>query len=294
MKQGKIYQSLAGFYDVLDSNGELYRTRARGNFRKKNIKPIVGDMVEFEAENQSSGYILNILPRVNSLVRPPIANTDQAFVITSVKEPDFSFNLLDKELVALEIEKIQPIIIFTKLDLLSESELIEFNKIKDEYENIGYDCILFNPDDQNSIDSFLNKLTNNQSVLMGQTGAGKSTLLNTVKPDLNLMTNEISQALNRGKHTTRKVSLIKINNGIIADTPGFSSFETMDISSDQLKDYYPEMKRLAKNCRFRGCVHINEPSCAIKEAVESGKIIRTRYENYLQQFQVLKNKKIKY
>lgn len=293
MKKGKIYQSLAGFYDV-NVDGIMYRTRARGNFRKKNIKPIVGDNVEFEADDQNSGYILNILPRTNSLVRPPIANTDQAFVITSAKEPEFSFNLLDKELVALEIEKIKPIIVFTKLDLLNESELNEFVKIKKDYENIGYDCILFFKNDINSINLFLNKLIKHQSVLMGQTGAGKSTLLNTVKPDLNLMINEISQALNRGKHTTRKVSLLQINDGIIADTPGFSSFETMDISSNQLKDFYPEMKEKANNCRFRGCVHINEPDCAIKEAVESGKIIRTRYENYLQQFQVLKNKKIKY
>ncbi|ORN22919.1 putative ribosome biogenesis GTPase RsgA [Lentilactobacillus parabuchneri] len=219
MKQGKIFQSLSGFYDV-HSEGKIYRTRARGNFRKRKITPLVGDDVEFQVEDDNKGYILKMLPRKNALVRPPIANIDQAIVATATTQPEFSSNLLDRQLIALEIGKIKPIIYFTKTDLLDDKQLDYFKALAADYAKIPYQVIL--PDqafDENSLDHLRQLFSGKENVIMGQTGAGKSTLLNHLAPDLNLATGEISTALNRGKHTTRKVALLRVNDGFIADTP---------------------------------------------------------------------------
>ncbi|USS91136.1 ribosome small subunit-dependent GTPase A [Fructilactobacillus carniphilus] len=289
VQKGKIYQSLSGFYDIV-LNGKTYRTRARGNFRKHQIKPLVGDWVEFTAPNQQEGYVLKVLPRFNELVRPPIANTDQALVVTSAVEPDFSASLLDKELVALERENIQPILVFTKVDLLSETAKPHFLQIVQNYRQlVGYPTIIATEPTADT--QLLSRLTDKQTVVMGQTGAGKSTLLNHLDPELNLATGEISQALSRGKHTTRKVSLVTINGGLVADTPGFSSFETMDIQPTELKNYYPDFVRVAMNCKFRECVHINEPDCAVKQGVKNGTILTSRYEDYVDQYQTIKAQK---
>ncbi|USS89694.1 ribosome small subunit-dependent GTPase A [Fructilactobacillus cliffordii] len=289
VQKGKIYQSLSGFYDIV-LNGKTFRTRARGNFRKHQIKPLVGDWVEFTAPNQHEGYVLKVLPRFNELVRPPIANTDQAFVVTSAVEPDFSASLLDKELVALEREHIQPILVFTKVDLLSETVKPHFLQIVKNYQQlVGYPTIIAT--DPEADTQLLSRLIDKQTVVMGQTGAGKSTLLNHLDPELNLATGEISQALSRGKHTTRKVSLVTINGGLVADTPGFSSFETMDIQPTELKNYYPDFVRVAVNCKFRECVHINEPDCAVKQGVKNGTILTSRYEDYVDQYQTIKAQK---
>ncbi|CAJ1183625.1 ribosome small subunit-dependent GTPase A [Fructilactobacillus sanfranciscensis] len=293
MKTGKIYQSLSGFYDV-NSDGQIYRTRARGNFRKRLIKPLVGDEVEFDVTNGTEGYILKIMPRKNSLVRPPIANTGQAIVVVSVIEPDFSEILLDKELVALEKEHITPIIYFSKLDLVSEKQVDYFSQIARDYENkVGYQ-VIYSPDQAKNFQVLRDLLKNKQSVIMGQTGAGKSTLLNHLDPSLNLETGEVSKALSRGKHTTRKVSFLTINNGIIADTPGFSSFEAADIKLAELKNYFPEFVRVANECKFRECSHINEPGCAVKKGVENGTILTSRYDDYLKQYALIKSQKIIY
>ncbi|MCK8624163.1 ribosome small subunit-dependent GTPase A [Apilactobacillus sp. M161] len=291
MKKGKIYQSLSGFYDVL-CDDKIYRTRARGNFRKKKITPIVGDDVEFQMTNENEGYLLKILPRRNSLVRPPIANIDQALLVTSAVEPDFSYNLLDRQLVSLEINNIKPIIYFTKLDLLSDDKIAYFEKIQQDYEQIGYQTILpgnLSHDDLNHL--LVNLLKDKETVFMGQTGAGKSTLLNTISPGLKLQTGEISKVLNRGKHTTRKVSLMEVNGGLVADTPGFSSYDVLNIDAQDLRNYFPEFKRNANECKFRGCVHINEPSCKIKQLLSSGLIEQTRYDNYLSLYNIIKNRK---
>lgn len=293
MKAGKIYQSLSGFYDV-NSAGQIYRTRARGNFRKRSIKPLVGDEVEFDVTNGNEGYILKILPRKNELVRPPIANTDQAIVVVSVIQPDFSEILLDKELVALEKEKIVPVIYFSKLDLVSEKQVAYFTAIAQDYEKkVGYQ-VLYSLNQAENFQALRDLLKNKQSVIMGQTGAGKSTLLNHLEPTLNLETGEVSKALSRGKHTTRKVSFLTINEGIIADTPGFSSFEAADIKLNELKNYFPDFVRVADKCKFRECSHINEPGCAVKTGVENGTILTSRYDDYLKQYALIKSQKIIY
>lgn len=282
MKKGIIQQSLSGFYDVLSEN-KLYRTRGRGNLRQRKIKPMVGDQVEFDSPNQKEGYLLNVLPRKNFLVRPPIANVDVAIVVTAVKEPIFSSNLLDRQLVALETQQIEPIIYFTKTDLFEQTEYEQFKLIAAGYEAIGYSVILQSePFAKESIEMLEGLVSSKIGVVMGQTGAGKSTLLNHLAPDLNLATGVISQALQRGKHTTRKVSLLAINDSLIADTPGFSSYETFDMTVEQLPHYFPEISEIGQQCRFRGCLHLKEPECAVKEAVSNGTIMESRYKNYSQ------------
>jgi len=282
MKEGIIQQSLAGFYDVL-SDGKLYRTRGRGNLRKRGIKPMVGDHVEFDAPNDREGYLLEVLARKNSLVRPPIANVDLALVVTAVREPIFSTNLLDRQLVALEVQNITPIIYFSKTDLLSEQEFEELQVSADGYRQIGYQVFYQrDPFADEQLKQLQAELVGNISVVMGQTGAGKSTLLNHIAPQLELETGEISQALQRGKHTTRKVSLLNIDGSLIADTPGFSSYEAFEMDATELPKYFPEFLELSVNCRFRGCLHLKEPGCAVKAALENGTILASRYKSYEQ------------
>ncbi len=294
MDTGKIYQSLSGFYDVV-SNGKTFRTRARGNFRKKNITPLVGDLVEFQIEDGDKGYILKVLPRRNSLVRPPIANIDQAIVVTATTQPEFSSNLLDRQLVALEVNKIKPLIYFSKTDLLNQDMEKHFEEVAKGYQRIGYDVIFPKQAfDQESLDHLRQLFSNKENVIMGQTGAGKSTLLNHLAPELNLKTGEISTALNRGKHTTRKVALLSVNDGLIADTPGFSSYDTFTIDFRDLTKYFPEFMRASVKCRFRGCVHVNEPGCEVKKQVADKQIMSSRYQNYLQMYTEIKNRKPKY
>ncbi|MFL2019756.1 ribosome small subunit-dependent GTPase A [Weissella hellenica] len=278
---GQIQLALAGFYDVLTAEGTLFRTRARGNFRKKDLKPLVGDWVTFSAQTSKEGYILAIDQRKNSIVRPPVANVDQVIVVTAVKMPDWSSNLLDRQLVALEEKNIEPVIYFTKTDLLTREETASFADIVAGYREIGYQVVW--PDeafDETSLKTVKKLLGDKITVLMGQTGAGKSTLLNHLSPELNLATGEVSQALSRGKHTTRQVSLIALYGGLVADTPGFSAFEVFDMPARELGQYFRELNDYASNCRFRGCVHLNEPNCAVKEAVSQGEIMASRYKNY--------------
>ncbi|MHA8111072.1 ribosome small subunit-dependent GTPase A [Lactobacillaceae bacterium Melli_B4] len=286
MTTGRIYQSLSGFFDV-HADDKTYRTRARGNFRKHGIKPVVGDMVEFEND-----YILKVNARKNSLVRPPLANIDQAIVVTAATKAEFSVNLLDRQLVALGMNQIKPIIYFTKTDLLETDRLAEIQQLSDDYRKIGYAVIC--PEDENyqaAIDELKAQFKGLVTVFMGQTGAGKSTLLNHILPSLNLATGEISQALNRGRHTTRRVTLIPIADGLVADTPGFSSYNTFDIDYRSVKNYFPEFVRNAPECKFRECLHVNEPGCKIKAMVADGEILKSRYDDYLQLFNLIKNRK---
>ena len=278
---GQIQLALAGFYDVLTDDKQLFRTRARGNFRKRDMKPLVGDWVTFSAETQSEGYILDIDERDNSLVRPPVANVDQAIVVTAVKMPDWSSNLLDRQLVALEEKDIEPIIYFTKTDLLDDAELAAMTEVAAGYRAAGYHVILpMVAFDTASLKEVETLLADKLSVVMGQTGAGKSTLLNHLAPELQLATGEVSQALSRGRHTTRQVGLVQLFGGFVADTPGFSAFEVFDMEARDLTHYFREFNELSAHCRFRGCVHLNEPGCAVKAALEEGTIMASRYTNY--------------
>lgn len=270
--QGIIIKSLAGFYYV-EADGQVYQTRARGNFRKKGQTPYVGDFVDFSAEDNSEGYILKIHERKNSLVRPPIVNIDQAVVIMSAKEPDFNANLLDRFLVLLEQKTIEPLIYISKLDLLDDrSQLDAYKAI---YEKIGYPFLY-------SLEELLPHLDKKVTVFMGQTGVGKSTLLNRIAPDLALETGQISDSLGRGRHTTRAVSFYNVNGGKIADTPGFSSLDYEVKESELLNDCFPELAEVSQGCKFRTCTHTHEPACAVKLALETGQVAQSRYDNYLQ------------
>lgn len=275
IKNGRIVKSLAGFYDVKTA-GKVYQTRARGNFRKKGMKPLVGDFVEFSAEENSEGYILEVHERKNSLTRPSIANIDQAVVIMSTVSPDFSLNLLDRFLVFLEHKTIHPLIYISKMDLLTEpSVLMEYEKFKTDYEKIGYEIFW-------DADRLVSQLHDKVTVFMGQTGAGKTTLLNKIAPEMELATGETSEKLGRGRHTTRHVEFFEVAKGLIADTPGFSSLDYEVDNQPDLNAAFKEILRISHGCKFRECTHTHEPDCAVKEAVENGGILKSRYENYLQ------------
>ena len=279
MAKGQIRQSLSGYYDIF-SEGKTYRTRARGNFRKKGQTPLVGDYVEFKADNENEGYVLKILERKNQLVRPPVANVDCAIVVTACVEPDFSSNLLDRQLVMLSENEIVPILYFSKADMMDETTKERMLPVFDYYSKY-YRTVVSekNMADEELVSALLEE-AGNVLVVMGQTGAGKSTLLNRLDPKLKLETGEISKALSRGRHTTRKVSLMDVKGHLIADTPGFSSFELREIEKERLSSLFEDFNEYSRQCRFRGCLHLNEPDCAVKAAVLEGKILESRYENY--------------
>ncbi|MCS4488937.1 ribosome small subunit-dependent GTPase A [Streptococcus sciuri] len=282
--RGRIIKSLAGFYYV-ESQGKVYQTRARGNFRRRGETPYVGDWVDFSAEEQSEGYILAIDERKNGLVRPPIVNIDQAVVIMSAKEPDFNINLLDRFLILLEHKEIKPIIYISKMDLLTNR--VDMLSLRGNYQTIGYDFCL-------DLSDLLPLLAKTVTVFMGQTGVGKSTLLNKIAPELSLETSSISESLGRGRHTTRAVSLYDVAGGKIADTPGFSSLDYEVNSAQDLSEAFPEMQHFSHNCKFRSCTHTHEPHCAVKSALESGDIMHSRYDNYLQFLSEIENRRETY
>lgn len=282
--EGQIRKALSGFYYVA-SEGKIHQTRARGNFRKKKLTPLVGDEVVFSSEENSEGYILELLPRKNELVRPPVANVDQGVIVTSLVEPNFSYNLLDRFLVTLENNEIHPIIYLSKTDIVSDSTMVE--KIRSVYEPLGYPVIDGEQDKKKLTDLFAHHLT----VFMGQSGAGKSTLLNDVSPELNLATGEISDALGRGRHTTRHVELLDLFGGLVADTPGFSSIEFLELTVEELPKEFPEFRAAAPKCRFRECRHVKEPGCEVKRQVEAGEIAQSRYDNYLQFLQEIEKRR---
>lgn len=269
--EGIIVKNISNDYVVLCKNGE-YTCKPRGKFRNDKITPLVGDTVVIDPDNK---YILDIKPRKNMLIRPSVANIDQALIVTSVKEPDFSTNLLDKLLVVITYNNIEPIICLTKLDLLNDGELKEIKKYIEYYESIGYKVIL-NTDKKELKEILKNKLT----VITGQSGAGKSTLLNTLDKNLELKTNEISKALGRGKHTTRHVELYHIYDGLVVDTPGFSAIDLSDIPNIGIRDNMKEMYDNLDDCKYRDCMHIKEDGCAVKKKVETGEILQSRYNNY--------------
>jgi len=293
MPEGKIIKSLSGFYYVKSEQG-IVQCRGRGVFRKREITPLVGDMVEFIAENDREGYIIGIKERVNELVRPPISNVDQAILVFSTKNPDFSHHLLDRFLVMIESKRIEPIIVFTKKDLLSEAELEEMIKYIEDYRSIGYATLFVSAKNKDGISELYPLIKEKVSVIAGQSGVGKSTLLNALRPDLNLETKEISKHLGRGRHTTRHVELLEIEGGYVADTPGFSSLDFIDIEMEDLSFCFPEMRERLNDCKFRGCLHDKEPQCAIKAAVNEGEIANYRYENYLSFLNEIRNRKPRY
>lgn len=271
--QGRIIKVISNDFTVLGEDNIEYVCKARGKFRNMKVTPLVGDFVKFDKDDK---YILEILPRRNMLIRPNVANIDQLIIITSVKHPNFDTNLLDKLLVIAEYNMITPIICLSKLDLLNDKELEELNPYIEYYKKIGYKVII-----NRDLDSVKDLLKSKITVFTGQSGAGKSTLLNNIDNSFNIKTNEISLALGRGKHTTRHTELLNTSDGWVADTPGFSSLEFIDMTKEDIRDNFIEFQELRDGCKYKDCMHIKDDKCAIKEAVENGEILKTRYENYL-------------
>ena len=266
---GKIIKQISNDYTV--KTDRIHICKARGKFRNQSITPLVGDEVVINDEN----YILEIRPRKNKLRRPPIANIDIAVIITSLKKPDFSSNLLDKLLNIIEYNEVKPVIIFTKKDLLDDEEYQKLKPYIDYYSKI-YEVYM-----NDEIDKIKKIFKGKVSVFTGQSGAGKSTLLNKINPNLNLKTNDISEALNRGKHTTRHTELLEIEGGLVADTPGFSAIDFKDMTNDDIRDNFIEFDEFKGECEFRDCSHTHEKKCKVKEKVADGTILKSRYENYL-------------
>jgi len=267
--EGQIVKILSNLYTV-NSNGKIYECHSRGKFRNNKITPMVGDFVVFDEENN---YILEILPRLNQLERPLVSNVDQGLIVTSLKGPDFSANLLDKLLVVMEFHKIKPIICLTKSDLLNNREKKEIKKYVKYYKSLGYK-VLYNT----NIFRIKRLFKGHTTVFTGQSGAGKSTLINKLDKKLNLETGEISKALGRGRHTTRFVQLIELYGGKVVDTPGFSMIEFNGMTKDDIRDSFVEFKKYP--CPFKDCMHLTEKECRIKKEVKNKNILESRYEDY--------------
>lgn len=293
MPEGQIRKAISGFYYV-EKDGDLIQCKGRGVFRNRGIHPLVGDFVTFEVDGENDGTITSVHERSNELVRPPIANVDQALLVFSIVEPDFSLHLLDRFLVVVESFDIQPVICLTKKDLASDAEMKKASEAISYYEKIGYDIVQTFIDDVDLPALLKPYLEGKTTVLAGQSGVGKSTLLNTVLPTLGLKTGEISEALGRGKHTTRHVELHEVAGGLVADTPGFSSLDFDHIEREELPRTFIDMEQVSSQCKFRGCLHLKEPKCAVKELVENGEIPRHRYDHYLQFMQEITDRKPRY
>ena len=276
--QGIITGLIAGFYDV-QTKSRVVRTRARGVFRKNKLKPTVGDHVEIQIDDQGTSYLVKVLPRKNLIGRPALANVDHILLVISAVEPDFSLPLLDRFLTFFSWQNVAVSIYLSKSDLTKSEELEDINENLAYYQKIGYEIYL----SQEAVNKALPVNIGFEQIwtLAGQSGAGKSTLINSLKEDLAQKTAAISTSLNRGKHTTRTVQLFKLGNGYLADTPGFSAIDLTPIKLNQLCDYFIEFKKASQNCKFRGCQHINEPKCEVKQLVAEGQIKKSRYENYL-------------
>ena len=278
LAEGTVVGLIAGYYDVETAVG-IVRTRARGVFRQKKQKPAVGDHVEIQIDDQGMSYLVKILPRLNRIGRPAVANVSHVLLVISAVEPDFSLELLDRFLTFFSWQKVQVTIYLSKSDLLKGDKLAKIKEEVSYYQEIGYPVFT----DYRDVEAQIPQMIKAGQIwtLAGQSGAGKSTLLNQLKKDANQATGAISTSLNRGKHTTRKVELFKLGEGFLADTPGFSSIDLIPIKLNELCNYFVEFKRASSKCKFRGCQHLKEPGCEVKKLLEEGQIMPHRYDDYL-------------
>lgn len=282
---GRIVKNISNEYTVENiSTKEKITLKPRGKFRYKDEDLKVGDMVEYD--NMS---IYKVLERKNTFLRPFISNIDYSIIVMSLKMPDINYELLDKFIINMEEENVTPIIIITKCDLATSTE-IEDCKEKMEYYKKYYNVFYSSKSGLEKEKEFFEIINNKITVLSGQSGAGKSSLLNTFDSNLNLKTQDISLALNRGKHTTRYTELLEINNSYIADTPGFSSLDLTSIKSTDLKEYYKEFVDHLNECKYNQCVHVHEPGCIIKDLVEKNEILKSRYDSYIKFYNEIKEK----
>lgn len=286
---GVIVKSNKGFFDVyLTSEKEIVVSKTRGVIRHQKIEPLVGDHVELSLED-TKYIITKILPRKNELIRPKVANIDSGIIIVSVMEPEFQHFLLDKYLSVLEYNDIEPIIILSKFDLLYGKEKEYFEKIRAYYEKIGYPVFITEQKELQDVERLHTLITGKTATVMGQTGVGKSTFLNSLsKQKLDLATNEISTALGRGRHTTRIVELYPLLDAWIADTPGFSSFDSAEMEPGDVTFTFVEFPQY--RCQFHDCAHQNEKKCGVKDAVANGEIIPERLEHFVEVYQEVKSK----
>ncbi len=288
---GKIIRGIAGFYYVYIEGFGEYECKAKGIFRNRKIKPLVGDDVEVEIleTDSKTGNIVDILERKSELIRPAVANIDQAMIIFAVSDPAPNYNLLDRFLVMMEQQGIETIICFNKTDKADEEER---KRVEEVYKNTGYQILFTNALEGQGIDEVKAVLKGKTTALAGPSGVGKSSLTNRLQKKVSMQTGQISEKIKRGKHTTRHSELIYMEeHTYLLDTPGFSSLYLKDIEKEELQDFYPEFDHYLGQCRFQGCAHINEPDCAVKEALVEGKISESRYENYKLLYDELKSKK---
>lgn len=287
--QGKIVKGISGFYYVYVEGQGIYECKAKGAFRKKNIKPLVGDNVEIVVLNEEEkiGNVENILPRKNSLVRPAVANIDMALVIFAAAKPQPNFNLLDRFLCMMEFQQVPVTICFNKCDIVTENEINELNAI---YKPSGYDIIFTSAKEDVEVDKLKGLLYGKTTAVAGPSGVGKSSLINAMQSNVVMETGNISEKIERGKHTTRHSEIIPISeNTFIMDTPGFSSMDVPGFGKEDLWKCYPEFIEHEVFCRFQGCSHINEPDCGIKDALSDGQISPVRYDNYVMLYEEMKN-----
>ena len=283
--RGRIYKGIGGFYYVATDSGEIIECKARGKFRKEHIIPMIGDFVEIEVKN-GKGFICNIYPRENSLVRPPVSNIDLVVVVAAAKSPDPAPFVIDKMLLNAELNGIDAIVCINKSDLSDASDL------KDIYEKAGYKTVCVSAQTNEGLDELFEIIKGKTVAFAGVSGVGKSTILSAFM-DTKLLTGSVSEKISRGRHTTRHVELFKApGGGYVFDTPGFSSIEPEDVTAEDLSLYFPEIQAVTGKCRFRGCAHIDEPDCAVKELLNSGGIAKTRYESYKEIYELQRGKKI--
>lgn len=289
--QGKIIRGIAGFYYVHVPEMGILECKAKGIFRKNKLKPLVGDLVEVSVldEENKKGNIDEVLERKNELIRPAVANIDQALVIFAIKKPEPNLNLLDRFLIMMQQKEIPCILVFNKSDLATEEER---QALRDIYAGSGCEILFVSAKQDQGIEEVRNVLKGKTSTVAGPSGVGKSSLINKLQSDVNMETGSISEKIERGKHTTRHTEFIPMGEDtFIMDTPGFSSLAVFDMEKEELEQFYPEFDEYRDTCRFNGCSHTHEPGCGVKEALEVGKISKERYENYKLIYDELKNRK---
>ena len=289
--QGKIIKGIAGFYYIYAEDCNVYECKAKGIFRKDNFKPLVGDNVEITVlnEEEKEGSVTSILPRRNSLIRPAVANVDQAFLIFAMENPKPNFLLLDRFLIMMKQQEIPAVICFNKKDV---GEKEEMEKLYEIYPGCGYRVVLSSTYEGEGMDEIHEILKGKTTVVAGPSGVGKSSITNCMQGEVQMETGEISKKLKRGKHTTRHSQVIPVEKKTcLVDTPGFSSLYLTDMKEEELRDYFPEFVMYEPQCRFQGCMHIHEPGCAVKKALSEGKISQQRYDNYLALYEELKEKR---
>lgn len=289
--QGKIVKGISGFYYVHVVESGIYECKAKGIFRQQKMKPLVGDDVEIDiiSEEKKTGNVAAILPRKNALIRPAVANVDQALLIFAAASPNPNFNLLDRFLVMMGRQDVPVILCFNKCDLITEEQQQEIAAI---YEASGCKILFVSAKKELGLKELQEILEGKTTTVAGPSGVGKSSLINLLAPEACMETGEISKKIERGRHTTRHAELIQLKgDGYIMDTPGFSSLYLPEMEKDELQDCYPEFAAFEPYCRFQGCSHISEPDCGVKEALSEGKIHPVRYENYCQLYGELKDRK---